>query len=130
MQDKPCYEDLLGETEGYLRRREAALVAKGVALERICWDAGFGFGKTVEHNFSILKHTARFADSGRPYLMGLSRKSALGAVTGEKNPAERVVSSVAGALLAVERGASVVRVHDVLQTRQAMDIFMAMQKAP
>lgn len=130
MQNNPDYSDLLGEIERYLRQREEALLAKGVRLEQICWDPGFGFGKTLEHNFSILKHTEHFVASGRPYLMGLSRKTSLGVVTGQKDPAKRVVASVAGALMAVERGAQIVRVHDVLETRQALDVFWAMKTAP
>lgn len=130
MQNNPDYSDLLGEIERYLRQREEALLAKGVRFEQICWDPGFGFGKTLEHNFSILKHTEHFVESGRPYLMGLSRKTSLGVVTGQKDPAKRVVASVAGALMAVERGAQVVRVHDVLETRQALDVFWAMKTAP
>lgn len=129
MQDEPNYEDLLGEIEAYLRARERALIERGVRQEQICWDAGFGFGKTLEHNFSILKHTERFAASGRPYLMGLSRKSSLGAVTNQKDPSKRVVSSVAGALLAVERGAQIVRVHDVRETREAFDVWQALRVA-
>lgn len=129
MQDKPNYEDLLGEIETYLRGRESALIERGVRKDQICWDAGFGFGKTLEHNFSILRHTERFAASGRPYLMGLSRKSSLGAVTNQKDPSKRIVSSVAGALLAVERGAQIVRVHDVRETREAFDVWQALRSA-
>lgn len=130
MQNNPDYSDLLGEIERYLRQREEVLLAKGVRFEQICWDPGFGFGKTLEHNFSILKHTEHFVESGRPYLMGLSRKTSLGVVTGQKDPAKRVVASVAGALMAVERGAQIVRVHDVLETRQALEVFWAMKIAP
>lgn len=129
MQDKPDYDDLLKAIESYLLAREAALVQAGADISRICWDAGFGFGKTVEHNFSLLKHTEQFVNSGRPYLVGLSRKSALGAVTGQKDPAGRIVSSVAGALLAIDRGAHIVRVHDVAQTREAIAVWQAMRRA-
>lgn len=129
MQNRPDYEDLLGEIEAYLKAREAALLAKGVRLEQICWDAGFGFGKTFEHNFSILKHTERFVAGGRPYLMGLSRKTSIGAAANQPDPSKRIVSSVAGALLAAERGAQIVRVHDVKETREAFDVWQAMQAA-
>ena len=129
MQNRPDYEDLLGEIEAYLKAREAALLAKGVRLEQICWDAGFGFGKTFEHNFSILKHTKRFVAGGRPYLMGLSRKTSIGAAANQSDPSKRIVSSVAGALLAAERGAQIVRVHDVKETREAFDVWQAMQAA-
>lgn len=129
MQAKPEYKDLLGEIEAYLKRREAVLIEHGVDPAQICWDAGFGFGKMVEHNFSILKHTERFASSGRPYLMGLSRKSSIGAATNQPEAAKRVVSSVAGALMAVERGAAIVRVHDVRETREALDVWQALRTA-
>ncbi|MDO4936289.1 MAG: dihydropteroate synthase [Sutterellaceae bacterium] len=125
MQTAPKYDDLLGEIEMFLRAREAVLLAAGVSLEQICWDAGFGFGKTVAHNFSILKATERFVDSGRPYLMGLSRKSSLGAVTGIEKASERITASVAGALIAVERGAQIVRVHDVRETCEALKVWQA-----
>lgn len=129
MQNRPDYEDLLGEIETYLRRREEALLTKGVKPAQICWDAGFGFGKTFEHNFSILKHTERFVASGRPYLMGLSRKTSIGTATNQADPSKRIVSSVAGALLAAERGAQIVRVHDVRETREAFDVWQAQQAA-
>lgn len=129
MQNRPDYEDLLGEIETYLRRREEALLTKGVKPAQICWDAGFGFGKTFEHNFSILKHTERFVASGRPYLMGLSRKTSIGTATNQADPSKRIVSSVAGALLAAERGAQIVRVHDVRETREAFDVWQALQAA-
>ncbi len=125
MQEKPDYANLLDEIEAYLRGRTRALVDLGADPESICWDAGFGFGKTVEHNLSLLKHTARFAASGHPYLVGLSRKTFLGAVTGESDPARRIVSSAAAALLAVQKGAQIVRVHDVKQTREAFDVWLA-----
>lgn len=130
MQNDPNYADVTNEIERYLISRERALAALGVNPQRICWDAGFGFGKTVEHNFSILKHTARFAAHSSAYLVGLSRKSFIGAATGVQIPCERVTGSVAAALLAIERGANVVRVHDVLPMRQAIDVYEAMRRAP
>ncbi len=129
MQAAPHYDNLLEEIETYLLAREAVLISQGVAPEQICWDAGFGFGKTVEHNFSILKATPRFVAQGHPYLMGLSRKSSLGAVTGVKDASKRVASSVAGALLAVEHGAHIVRVHDVKETCEALAVWRAMASA-
>ena len=118
----------LEEIEDYLKRRQNALQALGVSPDRICWDAGFGFGKTVRQNFGILANTQRFVQSGQPYLVGLSRKSSLGAVTGIDNPCERVSASVAGALLAAERGAQMVRVHDVKQTKQALNVLNAVNR--
>lgn len=125
MQTNPEYDDLLGEIEAYLKAREAALIDKGVHPAQICWDAGFGFGKTVEHNLRLLKYTERFAASGHPYLVGLSRKSFLGEVTHQSDPAKRIVSSVTAALLAVQMGARIVRVHDVRDTREAFDVWLA-----
>ena len=126
---EPVYDDLLGEIEDYLKKREAVLLAAGAKPEQICWDAGFGFGKTDAHNFSILKHTERFAASGRPYLMGLSRKRSIGAASGVTEPSQRVSASVAGALLAAERGAAVVRVHDVKETVEALAVWQALRAA-
>lgn len=130
MQNDPSYADVTDEIERYLTSRQQALEALGVNAQRICWDAGFGFGKTVEHNFSILKHTERFAARPGAYLVGLSRKSFIGAATGVQVPCERVAGSVAAALLAIERGANVVRVHDVLEMRQAIDVYEATRRAP
>lgn len=121
--------DVVVRVEAYLRRREAALLAAGVDSARICWDAGFGFGKNVEENFAVLAATRRYAALGRPCLMGLSRKSSLGAVTGIKEPRERVAASVAGALLAAERGARILRVHDVRETRDALAVWSAVRSA-
>ena len=97
----------------YLRERQNVLVAAGAQSDKICWDPGFGFGKTVEQNFELVAETRRFVEEGQPFLMALSRKRAIGAASGEADAARRVSGSVAGALLAVERGAQLVRVHDV-----------------
>lgn len=129
MQNNPNYVDLIGDIETYLTGREQALRRAGADLERICWDAGFGFGKTVGHNLTLLKHTERFVASGRPYLAALSRKSFLGAVTNQPEAGKRVVSSVAAALMAVERGAQLVRVHDVAATREALSVWQALKEA-
>ncbi len=130
MQINPDYADLIAEVVSYLKTREEALISEGVDAQCICWDAGFGFGKTAEHCMSVLKHTEAFVESGRPYLMGLSRKSAIGAVTGVEVPAARLGGSVAGALIAVQSGAQIVRVHDVAPTKQALDVWHAVQAAP
>ncbi len=111
----------------YLSEREQRLREAGVGFERICWDAGFGFGKTVRENFAIVRLTDRFVRTGRPYLLGLSRKSSLGAVTGIANPADRAAASVAGSLAAIERGARLVRVHDVRHMREAVDVWCAVK---
>ncbi len=115
--------------EDYLADRQNTLEALGVHRDRICWDPGFGFGKTVEGNYRLLAATERFVASGQPYLMGLSRKSSIGHVTGHKIPADRVAGSVAGALLAVAGGAQIVRVHDVRETADAIAVWRATAEA-
>ncbi|MDR1462690.1 MAG: dihydropteroate synthase [Azoarcus sp.] len=124
MQHSPDYADIVAEISAYLSGQVKTLTAAGVARERIVLDPGFGFGKNVGHNYSILKHLARFAVDGLPVLAGLSRKSMLGAITG-KAAGERLIASVTGATLAVEHGARIVRVHDVAATREALQIWRA-----
>ena len=113
----------------YLGRREEALMAAGVEPERIAWDPGFGFGKTLEQNFEVLAASGRFLASGRPLLAALSRKGSLGRITGRKSPHERVAASVAGALLAAKRGARILRVHDVRETADALAVLKAFGQA-
>jgi len=124
MQHAPHYDDVVEEVREFLTRRVAAAEAQGIARERIVIDPGFGFGKSVEHNFQLLRHLGRFVQTGLPVMAGWSRKSTLGAITGR--PADdRVASSVAAALLAVQRGARIVRVHDVAATRDALAVLAA-----
>ena len=112
----------------FLQARAQALLASGVAKERIALDPGIGFGKTVEQNFELLAHQSQVVNLGYPLLVGWSRKSSLGAVTGCEVD-DRLVPSVAAALLAVERGARVVRVHDVQATVQALAVWQHAQTA-
>ncbi|MDE1943111.1 MAG: dihydropteroate synthase [Betaproteobacteria bacterium] len=126
MQDNPVYGDVLAEVEAFLLQRAQAAQAAGIARERILLDPGFGFGKTVAHNLALLRGLERLAAAGYPLLVGLSRKSVLGAVTG-RVVSDRVSSSVAAALAAVARGAKVLRVHDVAATRDALDVWQAVQ---
>lgn len=127
MQVAPMEGDVLPGVIGFLRERAAALTALGVACERIVLDPGVGFGKTVAQNFSLLARQTELLPLGFALLAGWSRKSSLGAVTGRGVPAERVAASVAAALLAVERGARVVRVHDVRDTVDALKVWQALQ---
>jgi dihydropteroate synthase len=127
MQREPSYGDVVREVGDFLRLRVAALVQAGIAAERIAVDPGFGFGKSVSHNFRLLRELDALTTLGRPVLVGLSRKSMLGAVTG-RAVGERVAASVAAAVLAVERGARIVRVHDVAATRDALRVWAAMRK--
>ncbi|MBO7172939.1 MAG: dihydropteroate synthase [Burkholderiaceae bacterium] len=123
MQDAPCYEDVLQEVEDYLLDRARYCELLGIARERICLDYGFGFGKTVEQNFALLANTDRFVRSGYPIMVGLSRKSSLGVVTG-RGVNDRMIASVSGALLAMQAGAQIIRVHDVAQTVDALKIWL------
>ena len=126
MQVEPRYDDVVTEVAGFLQQRVAALQASGVKRERIALDPGFGFGKTVEHNFTLLRELPFLVALGCTVVAGMSRKSMLGAVTG-RALGERVTASVVGAVLAVERGARVVRVHDVAATRDGLRVWEAMQ---
>lgn len=121
--------DAVEHAFGYLNRREEALIAAGVDPERIAWDPGFGFGKTLEQNFEVLAAARRFLSSGRPLMAALSRKGSLGRITGRKNPHERAAASVAGALMAAERGAHILRVHDVRETADALAVLKAFRHA-
>ncbi len=127
MQLAPSYADVVDEVIGFLRERVQALLAAGIDPRRLCIDPGFGFGKTVEHNYALLKATSRLIDElGLPLLAGLSRKSMVGAVTG-KPIEQRMAGSVGGALAAVARGALIVRVHDVAETVDALKVWHAAQ---
>ncbi len=127
MQVAPMDGDVLPSVIAFLHERARALTARGVVQERIVLDAGVGFGKTVAQNFSLLARQSELIALGWPLLAGWSRKSSLGAVTGREVPTDRVAASVAAALLSVERGARVVRVHDVRETVDALRIWGAIQ---
>ena len=125
MQVAPMAGDVVAPVMNFLRERAAALTSAGVDAARIVLDPGIGFGKTVAQNFSLLARQDELLALGLPLLAGWSRKSSLGAVSGRDHPADRVSASVAAALLAVERGARVVRVHDVRETVDALAIWQA-----
>jgi dihydropteroate synthase len=127
MQEKPVYGDVVAEVRDFLAARAAACVAAGVARERIVVDPGFSFGKTTTHNLRLLAHLDAIVALGYPVLVGLSRKSSLGRITG-KTPDDRLPASVAGALLAVQRGAAIVRAHDVAATRDALAVLTAVER--
>ena len=126
MQLQPHYQDVLSEVMDFLRTRIAAVEAAGVARDRIVADPGFGFGKTLAHNLTLLRDLDKFSELGVPLLAGLSRKSMLGVITGQ-GVEHRVSASVAAALLAVQRGASIVRVHDVRATCDALKIWQSVR---
>ena len=124
MQASPMDGDIVLQVRRFLQESAESLCAMGVQPDRIVLDPGVGFGKTVEQNFSLLAHQAEFLADGYPLLAGWSRKSSLGAVTGMEVD-QRMVPSVAAALLAVERGAHIVRVHDVRETVAALSVWKA-----
>lgn len=124
MQAAPTYGDVVAEVAGFLAARAGELRAAGVAGERIVLDPGYGFGKTVGHNVELMRRQQELLTLGYPLLAGWSRKSTLGALTG-RAVQERLVASVAAALAAVERGARVLRVHDVAATVDALKIWAA-----
>ena len=128
MQANPHYNDVVQDVYQFLSDRTQACLAVGIAKENIIWDMGFGFGKTVQHNYKLLQQLANFCDSGYPVLAGLSRKSMIGAVL-DKPVTERVVGSVAGALIAAQNGATILRVHDVAATADALKVWQATQQA-
>lgn len=128
MQQQPEYDDVLEEVGDFLNQRIFACLTAGIPKQHIMLDVGFGFGKTVQHNYQLLKHLNLFAQSGYPVLAGLSRKSMIGSVLG-KPVEQRVIGSVAGALLAVQNGAKILRVHDVAETADALKIWQAMCNA-
>jgi dihydropteroate synthase len=125
MQANPDYADVVADVIAFLRERVDALQAAGVARERVTIDPGFGFGKSVEHNYALLRNISRMeSELGLPVLAGLSRKSMIGAVTG-RSVEQRLAGSLAGALAAVAQGARIVRVHDVAETVDALKVWQA-----
>lgn len=127
MQADPRYDDVVKEVTEFLAGRIAAAQAAGIALERITIDPGFGFGKTVAHNLSLLRSLRSLGALGVPVLAGLSRKSTLGRLTG-RSSGDRMVASVTAALLAAQRGATILRVHDVGATRDALAVWRAVEE--
>ncbi|CWN64974.1 TPA: dihydropteroate synthase [Neisseria meningitidis] len=129
MQINPKYQDVVGEVARYLKTRSETCVAAGIAPQRITLDPGFGFGfgKNLQHNIALMRHLPELmAETGLPLLIGVSRKSTIGELTGETDAAARVHGSVAAALAAVARGAQIVRVHDVKATADALKVWEAL----
>jgi dihydropteroate synthase len=126
MQHEPRYDDVVAEVGEYLLARARALEAAGVARGRIVLDPGFGFGKTLEHNRTLFRGLPKIAALGYRVLAGVSRKRMIGDLTG-REVGERVAGSVAAALLAVQNGASLVRVHDVRETVDAIRVWMELR---
>jgi dihydropteroate synthase len=127
MQDDPHYDDVVGEVHRFLTDRLFACELAGIDRRNVMVDPGFGFGKNLEHNLALLRALERFANLGSGVYVGMSRKSMIGAMTGRQVPAERAVGSVAAAVIAVQRGARMVRVHDVAATVDALAVWHAVQ---
>jgi dihydropteroate synthase len=128
MQNDPRYEDVVAEVGAFLAARVAAAEAAGIARARLVVDPGFGFGKNREHNLELLRMLPSLHAADIALLAGLSRKSMLGAITG-RPVGERAAASVTAALIAVQRGARIVRVHDVAATRDALTVWQAVEGA-
>jgi dihydropteroate synthase len=128
MQQAPVYRDVVGEVRRWLAERVAALQHAGVDRSRIVVDPGIGFGKTLEHNLALLARLPELLSDGVPVLVGVSRKSMVGAITG-RPVGERLPGSLAAMLAAVARGARIVRVHDVAETRDALAVRAAIDGA-
>lgn len=124
MQANPQYNDVVAEVKDFLRQRLNAAEAAGIPREKLVIDPGFGFGKTLDHNIVLLRHLDQFMDMGVPVLVGLSRKSMLGKITGNE-VGDRIHASVAAALLARAKGARILRVHDVKATTDALAVYDA-----
>lgn len=128
MQQSPDYADVVAEVRGFLDARAVAAITAGIARDRLVLDPGFGFGKTLEHNLALLARLDETACDGLPILAGMSRKSMLGAITG-RPVGERKAASIAAALIAAERGARILRVHDVAETKDALAVWQAVEAA-
>lgn len=124
MQQRPAYDDVVAEVSAFLRERLQAVRARGVDPERIVLDPGIGFGKSVEHNLELMRRQRELLALGHPLLLGWSRKSTLGALTG-RPVEERLAASLAAALASVQLGARIVRVHDVAPTVDALKVWGA-----
>ena len=128
MQNNPQYQDVVAEVAGYLKARAQACRAAGIRSERIVLDPGIGFGKNLQHNIQLMRHLPDLqTQTGLPLLIGVSRKRMIGEITGEAEPAQRIHGSVAAALYAAERGAAILRVHDVKATADALKVWQALR---
>ncbi len=127
MQNNPNYNNILDEVMAFFEERLEFCDSHGVAQNRVILDPGIGFGKTLEHNLTLIKNINKFKDLGCPLLLGVSRKSFIGAISGETNPKERLAGSLAAALYGLDAGVQIFRVHDVKQTRQAFQVHNAIK---
>jgi dihydropteroate synthase len=130
MQDAPQYDDVVADVHGFFTQRLFACEMAGIEKKKLLIDPGFGFGKTLEHNLALLAQLRRFTGLGVPVLAGLSRKGMIGGITGRDAVGDRVAGSVAAALVAVQNGAMIVRVHDVAETADALKVWAAVASVP
>lgn len=130
MQNNPSYDDIINDLKFYFESRMEDCIKNGIKEENIILDPGIGFGKTLQHNVLILKHLKEFQSFNRPVLLGVSRKRFIQMIDGEKDPKQRLGGSLAAALHGVfEGGAQIIRVHDVGETRQALNVYQAVSSA-
>jgi dihydropteroate synthase len=129
MQRDPHYENCLAEVRGFLEERLAAAVARRIAPERIVLDPGIGFGKRLEDNIKLLTGAATLAELGQPLLYGVSRKSYIGSISGEQDPARRLPGTLGATWALLDQGVMLHRVHDVLETRQLIDVWQGLSAA-
>ncbi|MBT2766602.1 dihydropteroate synthase [Stenotrophomonas sp. ISL-67] len=130
MQDTPRYDDVVSEVHRFLADRMFSAEMAGIAKKNLVIDLGFGFGKSTEHNMTLLACSARFLELGVPMLAGLSRKRSIGELTGREVPRDRAAGSVAAHLIAAQRGAMILRVHDVAATVDALKVWAAVDAVP
>ncbi len=124
MQDNPAYDDVVAEVLAYLRQRRREIIAAGIQPERIALDPGIGFGKTHEHNITLMAHCHRFHELGAPLLVGHSRKGFIGKLLGDKQ-ADRTAGTIGAAISLASQGVQIIRVHDVAPVRQALLLYEA-----
>ena len=127
MQENPTYDNVVNEVKDFFHERISTCKSAGIELSKITIDPGFGFGKNLCHNIALLKNLSEFKDFGVSILAGLSRKSMIGALLGEKDVDSRLIGSVTAALIAVENGADIIRVHDVAETKNALKVWEQIQ---
>ena len=125
MQNEPTYTDVVTEVLAFLAERKNSCMTAGIDSKKIILDPGFGFGKTLAHNLTLFSAIDQFVGTGHPVLVGVSRKAMIGQMLGLEHTEQRLMGSVALALLAAQRGAAILRVHDVLETKHAIDVWQA-----
>lgn len=129
MQDRPHYDDVMDDVLAFFEERLEFCESQGIAQNKVILDPGIGFGKTLEHNLTLIKNLKEFHRFGCPLLLGVSRKSFIGAISGEETPKNRLAGSLAAAIYGLEAGVQIFRVHNVKETRQAFQVYGAIKQA-